>query len=327
VPLDPHSKRLLDMLAAAGTPPAAALTPAEMREGFRRLTEMVGAKNVPIAAVENGELPGPDGPLPYRLYIPDPAAEGPQPACVYFHGGGVVLGDIDTHDALCRMLANESGCRVISVAYRLAPEHKFPTALYDGVAAVQWVAANAAKLAIDPARLAVAGDSAGAGIAAAACQIACQNGGPRIALQVLLCPALDLTAQTESWRALASGYFLDKATLDWFLEQACPPGTDLKDPRLSAIYGPISGDLPPAQIHTAEFDPLRDEGEMYAQLLRRVGVPVQYTCHEGMLHHFYGMASAIPAARPIVQQIGAAMRQALARPAPRAAVSNQPALS
>jgi acetyl esterase/lipase len=315
------------MLAAAGTPPAAALTPAEMREGFRRLTQMVGAKDIPIAATENGELPGPDSPLPFRLYIPDLAAAGPQPACVYFHGGGVVFGDIDTHDALCRMLANESGCRVISVAYRLAPEHQFPTALYDGLAAIKWIAANAATLGIDAARIAVAGDSAGGGIAAAACQIGCQEGGPRITLQVLLCPALDLTAQTESWREFASGYFLDNATLDWFVKQACPPGTDLKDPRLSAIYGPIGGDLPPAQIHTAEFDPLRDEGEAYAQLLRRAGVSVQYTCHQGMLHHFYGMTDAIPAARAIVKEIGTAMKRALATPAPRAAVSSEPALS
>jgi acetyl esterase/lipase len=311
VPLDPDAKRFLDMAAAAGMPDVTQLTPSEMREAFRRLAQMVDAKDVPIGRIENAELPGPAGPLPIRIYTPHLSAAGQLPGLVYFHGGGGVFGSIETHEGLCRMLANASGCRVISVEYRLAPEHKFPAAVEDSYAAVTGAIAHASELAIDPERVAVGGDSGGGGLAAAVCQRAKQNDGPKIALQFLLYPALDMSRETESRRAFANGYFLDKATIDWIVEHLCPSGLDLKDPRLSPLCAENVSGLPPAHIHTAEFDPLRSEGEAYAHRLQRAGVAVRYTCHPGMIHHFYGMAGAIPYARVAIEQTGAAIRRSL----------------
>jgi acetyl esterase len=312
VPLDPSAKRLLDMLAAAGgMPDIAAMTPLQMREGFRRLARSVDLKDVPIGAIQDGELPGPGGPLPYRIYTPQQPAARPLPALVFFHGGGCVFGDIDTHDGLCRMLAAESGCAVVSVGYRRAPEHRFPAAVEDSYAATQWVADHAAELGLDAGRIAVGGDSAGAGLAVVVCQMAAARHGPRIALQLLFCPVLDMRAETPSRRDFAEGYFLNQATIDWMLRHYCAADIDLDDPRLSPLRAPQFSGLPPAHIHTAEFDPSRDEGEAYAQALRRAGVPAHYTCHAGMIHYFYAMAGAIPAARTALKAAAGAMRDAL----------------
>jgi acetyl esterase len=312
VPLDPSAKRLLDMLAAAGgMPDIAAMTPQQMREGFRRLARSVDLKGVPIGAIQDGELPGPGGPLPYRVYTPQQPAARPLPALVFFHGGGCVFGDIDTHDGLCRMLAAESGCAVVSVGYRRAPEHRFPAAVEDSYAATQWVADHAAEFGLDAGRIAIGGDSAGAGLAVVVCQMAAARHGPRIALQLLFCPALDMRAETPSRRDFAEGYFLNQATIDWMLRHYCTADVDLDDPRLSPLRAPQFSGLPPAHIHTAEFDPLRDEGEAYAQALRRAGVPAHYTCHAGMIHYFYAMAGAIPAARTALKAAAGAMRDAL----------------
>ncbi len=300
------------MLAAAGgMGDIAAMTPAQMREGFRRLARMVDLKGVPIGKIEDGELPGPGGPLPYRLYRPRQPAARPLPALVFLHGGGCVFGDLDTHDGLCRMLSAESGCAVVSVGYRRAPEHRFPAALEDSYAATQWVAEHAAELGLDAGRIAVGGDSAGGGLAAVVCQMAATNHGPRLALQVLFCPVMDMRAATPSRRNLADGYFLNQATIDWMLQHYCATDIDLDDPRLSPLRATRFSGLPPAQIHTAEFDPLRDEGEAYAQRLRQAGVGAHYTCHAGMIHHFYAMAGAIPAARVVLKTAAAAMREAL----------------
>jgi acetyl esterase/lipase len=312
VPLDPSAKRLLDMLAAAGgMPDIAAMTPQQMREGFRRLARSVDLKGVPIGTIQDGELPGPGGPLPYRIYTPQQPAARPLPALVFFHGGGCVFGDIDTHDGLCRMLAAESGCAVVSIGYRRAPEHRFPAAVEDSYAATQWVADHAVELGLDAGRIAVGGDSAGAGLAVVVCQMAAARHGPRIALQLLFCPVLDMRAETPSRRDFAEGYFLNQATIDWMLRHYCTADVDLDDPRLSPLRAPQFSGLPPAHIHTAEFDPLRDEGEAYAQALRRAGVPARYSCHAGMIHYFYAMAGAIPAARTALKAAAAAMRAAL----------------
>jgi acetyl esterase/lipase len=312
VPLDPSAKRLLDMLAAAGgMPDIAAMTPQQMREGFRRLARSVDLKGVPIGTIADGELPGPGGALPYRIYTPQQPAARPLPALVFFHGGGCVFGDIDTHDGLCRMLAAESGCAVVSVGYRRAPEHRFPAAIEDSYAATQWVADRAAELGLDAGRIAVGGDSAGAGLAVVVCQMAAARHGPHIALQLLFCPVLDMRADTPSRRDFAEGYFLNQATIDWMLRHYCPADVDLDDPRLSPLRAPQFSGLPPAHIHTAEFDPMRDEGQSYAQALRRAGVRAHYTCHAGMIHYFYAMAGAIPAARIALKAAAAAMRDAL----------------
>jgi acetyl esterase len=312
VPLDPAAKRLLDMIASgSGMADISRMTPQEMRDGFRRLAQSVDVRDAPIGNIRNSEWPGPGGPLPYRMYVPREPAGQPAPALIFFHGGGCVFGSLDTHDGFCRLLATESGCTVISVGYRQAPEHRFPAAVEDAWAAAQWFAAHAAELGLDRTRLAIGGDSAGGGLAAVACQRAKKSGGPRLALQVLFCPVMNVKPETPSRHAFAEGYFLNQATMDWMLTHYCAPDTDLSDPRLSPLRGDDFSGLPPAHIHTAEFDPLRDEGEAYAAALRGAGVGATYTCHAGMIHHFYGMAGAIPAARTAVRGAALAMREAL----------------
>jgi len=312
VPLDRHAKRLLDMFAAAGTPEVSRLAPREMRQAFFRLAQMVDTKDVLVEKVEDRELPGPAGPLSIRIYTPLKPDGETLPGLIYFHGGGGVLGSLDTHDGVCRMLANESGCRIVSVAYRLAPEHKFPAAVEDSYAATKWVAEHAEELGIDPNRLAVGGDSVGGSFAAVVCQRARQAAGPYLTLQVLFCPTMDMSIETSSRCAFAEGYFLDRATLDWTLKHYCPPDIDLEDPRISPLRATNFAGLPPAHIHTAEFDPLRDEGEAYAKVLERAGVTVHYTCHEGMIHNFYCMSGAIPYARVAIRAAGLAIKVALA---------------
>ena len=309
--LDPSAKKILDMLATAGMFDVAGLTPEQMREGFRRFALMVDYRTAPIGKIVEGQLPGPGGPLRTRSYFPQVTAAGRLPGLVYFHGGGGIFGSIDTHEGICRMLANESGCAVVAVGYRQAPEHKFPAAIEDGYAATAWVVGHAGELGLDPERIAVGGDSAGGNLAAVVCQRARQSNGPRLALQVLLCPVLDLNADTMSWRAFEKGYFLNRTMIDWMLNHYCTPELDRNDPRLSPLRAADLSGLPQAHIHTAEFDPLRDEGEAYAKRLERAGVAVKYTCHQGMIHHFFGMAGAIPYARTAMKMVGSAIRQAL----------------
>jgi acetyl esterase/lipase len=310
--LDPAAQKLLDTIGTATASDLARVSPAEMRERFRRLMMLVGGRKADVGRIEDGELPGADGPLPIRLYTPRHHEGDRLPGLVYFHGGGGVFGSIETHDGLCRMLANASGCRVISVGYRLAPEHPFPAAAEDSYAAVNGVFARASTLALDPDRIAVGGDSAGGGLAAMVCQRASRENGPPIALQLLLCPVLDLGSESESRGRLAEGYFLDQATIDWMVRHYCPSGFDLMDPRLSPLQAENVAGQPPTHIHTAEFDPLCDEGLAYADRLKRAGTAVRYTQHGGMIHHFYGMTDVIPYARVAIDAIGAGVGEALA---------------
>jgi acetyl esterase len=309
--LDPSAKKILDMLATAGMADASGLTPQQMREGFYRLALMVDYRQAPIGKIEDGELLGPGGRLRTRIYVPQVLSSDPAPGIVYFHGGGGIFGSIDTHEGICRMLANESGCKVIAVGYRQAPEHKFPAALDDAYAATEWVVEQAARLGLDPQRIAVGGDSAGGNLAAVVCQRARQENGPRIALQVLFCPFLDLNTSTVSWQIFEKGYFLNKATVDWMLGHYCAADMDRADPRISPLRASDLAGLPQAHIHTAEFDPLRDDGEAYASRLKRAGVGVRYTCHSGMIHHFFGMAGVIPYARIAMKAAGSAIKQSL----------------
>lgn len=299
-------------MAAAGVmPEGSALGAGELRQAMRYLAQAVDAKDVAVGAVEDRRLPGPAGPLPVRIYTPAGAAPG-SAGLLYFHGGMGVFCDIETHDGLCRMLTNASGCRVVSVDYRMAPEHPFPAAVEDCRWAAAWLAEHATELGIDPARIAIGGDSHGGTLAAVVCQLANQAGGPALALQVLFCPVMDLSAETASRKEFASGHFLDKTTLDWAVAQYCPAGSDLADPRISPLRALQFAGLPPAHIHTAEFDPMRDEGKAYADALALAGVEVRQVCHSGMIHHFYGMAGAIPYARRAIEAAGEAIRDALA---------------
>jgi len=312
MPLDPHAKKLLDMLNAAGAADMSRVAPRDMRENFERFVHMVGMNGVAVDAADDRDVPGPGGPIPVRVYAPKDSGTATLPGLIYFHGGGGVFGSIKSHDSFCRVLANASTCRVVSVGYRLAPEHKFPAAVEDAFAATCGIAERARDFHIDPRRLAVAGDSIGGGFATIVCRMARDRGGPDIALQVLLCPAMDMSKNSESRRALATGYFLNQAIIDWTVLHYCAPGDDLTDPRISPLLAEDLFDLPPAQVHTAEFDPLRNEGAVYADRLQRAGVAVRHICHAGMIHHFYAMGGVIPYARTAVAEAGAAIRSALA---------------
>jgi acetyl esterase/lipase len=312
MPLDPHAKKLLEMLNAAGAADLSRTTPEEMREGFERLAAMVGVNGVAVDAAEDRHIPGPGGPIPIRVYAPKGGGGATLPGLIYFHGGGGVFGSIASHDCLCRLLANTGACRVVSVGYRLAPEHKFPAAVEDAFAATCRIAEQAREFLIDPRRLAVGGDSIGGGLATVMCRMARDGGGPSIALQLLLCPVMDLSRNSDTRVTFASGYFLNQAIIDWTATHYCTPGTDLADPRISPLLADDLSGLPPAQVHTAEFDPLRSEGAAYADRLRRAGVVVRYTCHAGMIHHFYAMGGVIPYAHAAVAEIGVGIKSALA---------------
>ena len=311
MPLDPRAKRFLDMLATAGGTDPPRLTVHDRREAFRKLMSL-SASDVGIGCVEDRVLAGPDAPVGIRIYTPAATAAGQLPGLVYFHGGGLVAGGVDTHEWVCRMLANDTGCRLVSVDYRLAPEHKFPAAVVDGHAATTWVIKHAADLGIIRHRIAVGGDSAGSTLAMVVCQTVKQTQTPKLAAQLLLCPITDFAAETESRRTFAESRLLNKATMDRDLEHYLPAGVDATDPRISPLRASDFSGLPPAYIHTAEFDPLRDEGKAYADRLTRAGVEVKYTCHQGMVHLFYGMVSVIPYARAAMKRIGAEIRRALA---------------
>jgi len=310
--LDPRARRFLDTLAAMNPPSALALSVEERRAGLAHLLGFSGAPQA-VAAVDQFELPGPAGSLAVRAYTPTGAHAGDRlPGIVYFHGGGLVAGTLDTHDPICRALSNASGCRVLSVDYRLAPEHPFPAAVADGCAATAWIAAHAEELCIDPRRIGVAGDSAGATLAAVVCHESTAAAGSRLAFQFLLCPITDFGAESDSRRSLAQGYLIDRDTLEHDLKHYLLPGTDRADPRVSPLRAGDVSRLPPTAVHTAEFDPLRDEGQLYAERLRESGVPALYRCHPGMIHLFYGLGGLIPYAGVAFAQMGADIRSLLA---------------
>jgi acetyl esterase len=312
VPLDPRVKRFLDVLAAGKPPNALETTVEERRVGLAELMKLAGPE-APVGGVENRFLPGPGGQaLAIRIYTPLDAPSQILPGLVYFHGGGLVAGTVQTHDSIARALANSGACRVISVDYRLAPEHPFPAALDDALAAVTHIGAHAADFGIDGARLGICGDSAGGTLAAATAQAIARIGSPRLALQLLICPILDYSRSTASRRELASGYLVDQATLDHDLMYYLPPGIDPANPRISPLRAEDVAGLPRTLIHTAEFDPLRDEGRDYFERLTRVHAEVSYTCHPGMIHLFYGLGAVIPYARTAFEQIGGEIRAALA---------------
>jgi len=312
MPLDPRAKRFLDTLAAMSPPSALSLTPAERRNALVQLLSFCGTPEA-VGGIRELTLPGPEGPLAARVYTPGHEAPGKTlPGLIYFHGGGLVAGSLDTHDPICRSLANASGCRMVSVDYRLAPEHPFPAAIADGHAAATWVAANAAKLDIDASRLGLCGDSAGATLAAVVCQRLAASGEVAVAFQFLLCPIMDFAAETASRRTLAQGYLVDQDTLEHDLKHYLSPGADRADPRISPLRAADLRRLPPTAIHTAEFDPLRDEGEAYAERLKGAGVETIYRCHPGMIHLFYGMRGLIAYAGAAFALMGADIRSLLA---------------
>lgn len=311
--LDPRARRFLDTLAASGASSTLALSVEERRRSLAQLLGFAGPVR-PIGGIENRTVTGPASELRARIYTPaGVGANEALPGVVYFHGGGLVAGSLDTHDPICRALAGASRFRLVSIDYRLAPEHPFPAAIADGCTATAWVAAHATELGIDPQRLIVCGDSAGATLAAVICQAAAAAGQPRLAGQFLLCPIMDYAAESDSRRSLAQGYLVDRATLEHDLRYYLPPGSDRADPRVSPLRAADVRGLPPTCVHTAEYDPLRDEGAAYAERLRSAGVASTYRCHPGMIHLFYGLGALIPYASNAIELMGADMRSLLAR--------------
>ena len=312
MPLDPIAKRLLSMMAAAAPADRRRPTASERRQSFAKLMQFSRAERADVTATD-ATLPGPGGDIAYRLYSPPGGAGAPGPGFVFFHGGGLVAGSIETHDRIAAALSGASRCRLISVEYRLAPEHQFPAAIEDAIAATEYASHNAAALGIDPERLVIGGDSAGATLAAVVCQHALRN-GPAIAFQCLICPVLDFEEMSPSREAFAENHLIDRITLEADLADYLPDGADLADPRISPLRALNLSGLPAAIIHTAEFDPMRDEGNAYARKLQAAGVNVEHVCHDGMVHNFHAMGAVLPQAQLVLAQIGEQIRRVLSAP-------------
>jgi acetyl esterase len=286
------------------------LTPDKAREEFKNLCLMSNQNAAPIGKIENIEASGPEGPIPLRVYTPVAAGGSNLPAIVYFHGGGFVLGDLDCYDAICRGLAESSGCKVISVDYRLAPEHPFPAAVEDSIAATKWVEDKASDLGVDPNRIAVAGDSAGGNLAAVVTQLSKGRGGAHIAYQLLLYPITSLHADLPSNFAFG-GNVMTQPPVNWFYSQYVPSDVEPSDPRLSPLRSNDLSGLPPAYIVTAGFDPLRDEGVAYVDALKGAGVKVRHIDYPTMIHGFLSMQSLIPLASEALAAAGNAVKEGL----------------
>ncbi len=302
MPLDPDAQGVLDLLASLNAPEFSELTPEEARG-----LSLTPPPAVPTAvgSVVNRTIPGEGGDIGLRIYTPEtpeaPDGDAPTGALVYFHGGGWVIGDLDSHDETCRKLCSNGGQTIVSVDYRLAPETRFPGAIDDCYSATQWVADNAAALNIDAARLAVGGDSAGGNLAAACALMARDKGGPAIAFQLLIYPVTGRDFNTASYIENAEGYLLSKKAMQWFWDHYVPDTQERSNPYAAPLEGELSG-LPPALVMTAEYDPLRDEGEAYAQALQDAGCAVQMIRYDGLIHGFFGMFDAIAAAQDAMQQ-------------------------
>jgi acetyl esterase len=309
MPLDPKAKFMIDQMAQVPMPPWSEVDAVTVRGimGSGRFPP----PDLPLAEVSNTTVPGPAGQIPVRIYRA--SLEPNQPAIVYFHGGGFVIGDLESHDGTCRRLCHNIGCTVVSVDYRLAPEHVFPAAVDDSYAATEWVAAHAGALKIDPKRIAVAGDSAGGNLAAVVAIIARDKGGPAICHQLLTYPVTDMAFRSQSYVSNGEGYFLTKDMMAWFGRQYVPAGHDVEDPLLSPLYHKNLKGLPPATVITAEYDPLRDEGEDYARKLEAAGVPVKLVRYDGVFHGFFSMNGVIDQADDAHAFAAAELKKAFGR--------------
>lgn len=308
MPLDSSLKALLEALKSQPAPPMWQMDPVMARMAFGALMQAVGPRDEPTGGTK--DLTISDGRVKLRVYTPVKATQGALPALLFFHGGGYVIGDLETHDGLCRILANEAGVRVVAVDYRLAPEHKFPAAVDDALAALRHVLDHAAELGIDPDRLAVGGDSAGGGLAAVLAQQAART-GQRLRLQMLLFPVTQIGQDTPSLTNFAEGYFLEREGLRWFYGHYLPENANRDDPRISPLKAQDVKGLAPAFVMLAGFDPLHDEGLLYADRLRQAGVPVTLQDYPDMVHDFIYMVSALPAARTALSGAASALKAAL----------------
>jgi acetyl esterase len=285
---------------------------ADARVQRRYEAQVVAARpRIEMARVEEVEIPGPAGTIPARLYVPTPPADGPLPLLVYFHGGGWVIGDLETHDAPCRFLAANCGAQVLAVDYRLAPEHPFPAAVEDAFAAYAWATGYPGDPPVAVDRVAVGGDSAGANLAAAVCLRARDGTVPPPAMQLLIYPVTECSRELPSRHLFREGFLLTRRDMDYFEDRYLPAGTDRGDPRVSVLQADDLSGLPPAYVATAGFDPLRDEGEAYAERLREAGVQVALRRHPGLVHTFANLTAICPSARQAMLEACGALRLGL----------------
>jgi acetyl esterase len=306
VPLDPQARALLDELPDTGAIDFAALPVAALRRGWEGLA-LRGAGE-PVARVEERSIAGPGGALRLRIYRP--AAAEALPVLVYLHGGGFVTGSLDTHDALCRSLANRVPCCVASVDYRLAPEHRFPAAPEDCHAALCWAEAHADELDADAGCIAVGGDSAGGNLAAVSALLCRERGGPRLRHQLLLYPVIAPDFETPSYRQCREGFFLSRNAMMAFWGHYLAREADRLDPIAVPLCARDLSGLPPATVVTAEYDPLRDEGEAYAERLREAGVPAELLRYDGQIHGFLNFAHRVDRARQALDDVAGRLRAA-----------------
>ena len=310
MPLTAETMAILKARAEAGAPEFHELTPQQARETFAQMRALLSGEPEAVARVEDRRIPGPVGDIPIRVY--QPAGAGPFPVLVYLHGGGWVIGDIETHDGPCRSLTNLSGCCVVSVDYRLAPDARYPAAADDCYAATVWVADNAGELRVDASRVAVGGVSAGGNLAAVVSLMARDKGRPEIRSQVLMNPVTDFSFETASYKEHGEGLDLSEASMRWFWDCYLESPDHGSQPYASPLRADDLQGLPRALVITSEYDPLRDEGEAYGEGLRAAGVPTTITRYEGVLHGFVGQAPDVPEGRQALEQIGRELRDALA---------------
>ncbi|MHA1114110.1 MAG: alpha/beta hydrolase [Alphaproteobacteria bacterium] len=312
LPDDPQVRSVLARAAKSKRPLLYKLSPDAARVEARAMSAAAAGPPVDMAEVRDIAVPGPGGDLPARVYRPLGTPDAPLPVLVYFHGGGWVIGDLDSHDGLCRRLAAGAGCLVFSIGYRLAPEQRFPAAVEDAAAALAWAAANAAGWGGDGARLALGGDSAGGNLVAVASRIARDSGGPPIRYQLLIYPVTDLTLSQPSYTRLGEGFLLGHAGMEWYAGHYLG-GADPRDPMASPLFAADLAGLPPALIVTAGFDPLADEGAAYGDRLEDAGVAVARLHYDDMIHGFLTMDGLIDQAGRAAAEIAARLGAALAR--------------
>jgi acetyl esterase len=308
VELDPKLKEALSAPPDPNEVPVEVMAPEEARRTWKVEMAPLAGKKLPVAEAKDLSLPGPAGPLAFRLYRPESAGATKPPLLIYLHGGGWIRGDLDTHDDICRYLCHHAGVIVASVAYRLAPEAKFPAPVDDAYAALEWLAREAGKLGADAKRIAIGGDSAGGNIACAVTMLARDRKGPKIAFQLLIYPVTDLASDTESKRLYSKGYLLN--SMPFYIDSYVKAEADKRNGLASPLRAADLANLPPAFILTAGFDPLRDEGEAYAERLKQAGVKVRLKRYESMIHGFASITGFLPSAEAGLADSAAALREA-----------------
>jgi acetyl esterase len=312
MPLDPQAETILGLVKQAGLPEFWQLTPDQARGQFASRVQKMEARES-IHRTRDQRIPGPGSDIRIRIYWPREANPGELfPCLLWFHGGGFVIGDLDTHDSVCRLLANQADCMVVAVDYRLAPEFKFPAAVEDSHAALRWLALHAREIGADPSQIAVGGDSAGANLATVMAILARDEGHPKLAFQLLIYPCTAPEPETPSHRKFAEGYLLTRNNIVWFYKHYLRSQRDINDFRFAPLAAKDLSDLPPALLLVAGYDPLRDEGVGYAQRLIEAGNRVTLVNYEGMMHGFILAGGVLDAARRAVGQSAAALREAFA---------------